>query len=40
MSSGGKDRPGWGEDLGVREVSRDNEDSDQQFGGDCWIGPE
>ena len=33
MSSGG-------EDPGVREVGRDDEDSDQQSGRDCWIGPE
>ena len=40
MSSGGEDCSGWGENPRVREVGRDDEDSDQQFGGNCWIGTE
>ena len=31
---------GQGEDTGAGEVSRDVEDLNQQFGGNCWIGAE
>ena len=38
--SRGEDSLRRGEDPGVREVSRDVEDLNQQFGGDCWFSAE
>ena len=40
MGSGGADCLGQGEDPGIGEIGGDIEDSDQQSGGDCWIGAE